>query len=59
APPDILNQSGQDWGVSAFNPEGLRRHGYRAFREMLRANLAWPQGVCRSSRKNAAAYWAR
>ncbi|WP_171894517.1 4-alpha-glucanotransferase, partial [Pseudomonas aeruginosa] len=41
APPDILNQSGQDWGVSAFNPEGLRRHGYRAFREMLRANLAW------------------
>ncbi|HCK4565969.1 TPA: 4-alpha-glucanotransferase, partial [Pseudomonas aeruginosa] len=44
APPDILNQSGQDWGVSAFNPEGLRRHGYRAFREMLRANLAWPGG---------------
>lgn len=45
APPDILNQSGQDWGVSAFNPEGLRRHGYRAFREMLRANLAWPGGL--------------
>ena len=45
APPDILNQSGQDWDVSAFNPEGLRRHGYRAFREMLRANLAWPGGL--------------
>ncbi|MGC3292888.1 4-alpha-glucanotransferase, partial [Pseudomonas aeruginosa] len=24
---------------------GLRRHGYRAFREMLRANLAWPGGL--------------
>ena len=38
-----LNQSGQDWGPRSI-PEGLRRHGYRAFREM-RANLAWPGGL--------------
>ncbi|KAF1071081.1 MAG: 4-alpha-glucanotransferase [Pseudomonas citronellolis] len=40
APPDILNRDGQAWGITAFSPVGLRRHGYRAFIEMLRANLA-------------------
>lgn len=45
APPDILNRSGQNWGVSAFSPEGLRRHGFRAFIEMLRANLAHAGGI--------------
>ncbi|MDD0843560.1 4-alpha-glucanotransferase [Pseudomonas sp. Gutcm_11s] len=45
APPDILNRSGQNWGVAAFSPEGLRRHGYRAFIEMLQANLAHAGGI--------------
>ncbi|HLD68173.1 MAG TPA: 4-alpha-glucanotransferase [Pseudomonas sp.] len=40
APPDILNRAGQRWGVSAFSPEGLRRKGFRAFIEMLRASFA-------------------
>ncbi|MET1077675.1 MAG: 4-alpha-glucanotransferase [Pseudomonas sp.] len=45
APPDILNRRGQGWGVSAFSPEGLRRNGFRAFIEMLRANFAHAGGV--------------
>ncbi|MES2818195.1 MAG: 4-alpha-glucanotransferase [Pseudomonadota bacterium] len=45
APPDILNRAGQAWGVSAFSPEGLRRNGFRAFIEMLRANFAHAGGV--------------
>jgi len=45
APPDILNRSGQNWGLSAFSPRGLHRHGYRAFIEMLRANLAHAGGL--------------
>lgn len=45
APPDILNRAGQSWGVSAFSPTGLRRHGYRAYIEMLQANLAHAGGV--------------
>ncbi|MBV7476236.1 4-alpha-glucanotransferase [Pseudomonas sp. PDM31] len=45
APPDILNRSGQGWGISAFAPEGLVRHGFRAFIEMLRANFAHSGGL--------------
>lgn len=45
APPDILNRAGQDWGICAFSPQGLKRHGYRAFIEMLRANLAHAGGL--------------
>lgn len=45
APPDILNRAGQGWGISAFSPEGLRQHGFRAFIEMLRANLRHAGGM--------------
>ncbi|MDF0730914.1 4-alpha-glucanotransferase [Pseudomonas entomophila] len=45
APPDILNRAGQDWGICAFSPQGLKRNGYRAFIEMLRANLAHAGGL--------------
>lgn len=45
APPDILNRSGQGWGISAFAPEGLVRNGFRAFIEMLRANFAHSGGL--------------
>ncbi|MEG1038320.1 MAG: 4-alpha-glucanotransferase [Pseudomonas sp.] len=45
APPDILNRAGQNWGICAFSPEGLRRNGYRAFIELLRANFAHAGGL--------------
>jgi 4-alpha-glucanotransferase len=45
APPDLINRAGQNWGVAAFSPEGLQQNGYRAFIEMLRANLAHAGGL--------------
>jgi 4-alpha-glucanotransferase len=45
APPDLLNLQGQDWGLVAFSPAGLRRNGYAAFTEMLRAALRHAGGV--------------
>lgn len=45
APPDILNRSGQSWGISAFSPTGLKRNGFQAFIEMLRANFAHAGGL--------------
>jgi 4-alpha-glucanotransferase len=45
APPDILNRAGQSWGISAFSPTGLKRNGFRAFIEMLRANFAHVGGL--------------
>ncbi len=45
APPDLLNTHGQNWGISAFTPLGLRRHGFSAFIEMLRAALRHAGGV--------------
>jgi 4-alpha-glucanotransferase len=45
APPDILNRAGQSWGISAFSPTGLKRNGFRAFIEMLRANFAHAGGL--------------
>ncbi|NOV22626.1 4-alpha-glucanotransferase [Cupriavidus necator] len=45
APPDLYNPLGQDWGVTVFSPRGLRRHGYAAFLEMLRANLSHAGGL--------------
>ena len=45
APPDLLNRQGQCWGISAFSPEGLKRNGFRAFIEMLRANFAHVGGL--------------
>lgn len=44
-PPDILNRTGQNWGICAFSPDGLRRNGFRAFIEMLRANLRYVGGL--------------
>lgn len=45
APPDILNRSGQNWGITALSPQGLRRFGFNAFIQMLRANLAFAGGL--------------
>ncbi len=45
APPDLLSRDGQNWGITAFSPHGLRSHGFRAFIEMLRAALRHAGGV--------------
>lgn len=45
APPDLWNHSGQNWGIGAFSPLGLKRNGYGAFLEMLRAALRHAGGV--------------
>jgi 4-alpha-glucanotransferase len=39
APPDIVFQGGQDWGLAPLSPEGLRREGYRYFRDMITHHL--------------------
>lgn len=45
APPDLLNTSGQNWGLVAFSPTGLRANSYGAFLEMLRAAMRNAGGV--------------
>ena len=45
APPDLLNNRGQNWGLAAFSPTGLRQHGFGAFLEMLRAAMRHAGGV--------------
>jgi 4-alpha-glucanotransferase len=45
APPDLWNRAGQNWGIGAFSPLGLRLNGYAAFLEMLRAALRHAGGV--------------
>jgi 4-alpha-glucanotransferase len=45
APPDLLSPGGQDWGLVAFSPHGLRQYGYAAFLEMIRAALRHAGGV--------------
>lgn len=45
APPDVYNALGQSWGITVFSPRALRRHGFTAFIEMLRANLAHVGGL--------------
>lgn len=45
APPDLFQAAGQNWGLAAFSPQGLRQHGFSAFLDMLRAALAHAGGV--------------
>ena len=45
APPDLLNTQGQNWGITAFSPHGLKRHGYAPFIETLRASLRHAGGL--------------
>lgn len=45
APPDPFNQQGQDWGLTAPSPTGLRRCGFRSFRESLEAAMSHAGGV--------------
>jgi len=39
APPDALNTSGQDWGLTTFNPHSLVRRDFDPLRRMLRAAM--------------------
>jgi 4-alpha-glucanotransferase len=41
APPDILNPSGQNWGLPPLNPAALRKNSYRPFIDLLRANMRY------------------
>lgn len=45
APPDVYNQNGQAWGLTAFSPTAMQRNGFRAFIEMLRASLKYAGGI--------------
>lgn len=45
APPDLLSPQGQNWGLAAFSPRGLARHGFGAFLEMLRHAMRHAGGV--------------
>jgi 4-alpha-glucanotransferase len=45
APPDLVNQEGQSWGITAFSPRGLRRSGFSAFIDMLRHGLRHAGGM--------------
>ena len=45
APPDLLNGMGQNWGLAAFSPTGLRANGYGAFLEMVRGAMRHAGGV--------------
>ncbi len=39
APPDLLNQQGQDWGLLPLRPDRLAEGGFAPFVEALRANM--------------------
>ncbi len=45
APPDEFNRRGQNWGVTGFSPRGLRRSGFAAFLDMLRAAMSTAGGL--------------
>ncbi len=45
APPDLLQRDGQNWGITAFSGQGLRRNGFRGFIEMLTGAMRHAGGV--------------
>ncbi len=45
APPDLFQKAGQNWGLAALSPAGLRAGGFSAFLDMLRVSLAHAGGV--------------
>lgn len=45
APPDALNKSGQNWGLTSFNPRALRRNAYAPFRKMLGASMRFAGAI--------------
>ncbi len=45
APPDLFNTRGQDWGLTAFSPQGLLSTGFEPFIATLRAAMRAAGGV--------------
>jgi 4-alpha-glucanotransferase len=45
APPDALGPDGQDWGLTTFAPQALRRTGFDGFLSTLRAVLRPAGGI--------------
>jgi 4-alpha-glucanotransferase len=45
APPDMLNRSGQDWGLAAFNPVALEQRDFAPFRRMLEASMQYAGAI--------------
>jgi 4-alpha-glucanotransferase len=45
APPDILNPSGQNWGLPPFNPVALKMKAYKPFVDLVRANMRHAGGL--------------
>lgn len=45
APPDLLNQLGQNWGLTAFSPRALRRNNFEPFAEILRSAMRHAGGL--------------
>lgn len=45
APPDEINQSGQNWGITAFSPPALVASGFAPFLATLRAAMRHAGGV--------------
>lgn len=45
APPDPLGPLGQNWAITSFSPDGLRRSGYASWIAMIRSALAHGGGL--------------
>ncbi|RIV86002.1 4-alpha-glucanotransferase [Aurantiacibacter zhengii] len=45
APPDPLGPHGQNWAITSFSPDGLRRTGYAPWIAMIRSALAYGGGL--------------
>ncbi|HXJ01832.1 MAG TPA: 4-alpha-glucanotransferase [Micropepsaceae bacterium] len=45
APPDVINQQGQNWGLTALSPTGLKQSAYDGFIATLRASMRHAGGV--------------
>ena len=45
APPDVLNTSGQNWGLAGFNPAGLEDRRFEPFRRMLQASMRYAGAI--------------
>jgi 4-alpha-glucanotransferase len=45
APPDLLNDRGQGWGLCAYSPRALRAEGFAGFRELLHAGFRHAGGI--------------
>ncbi|MFC7395750.1 4-alpha-glucanotransferase [Chelatococcus sp. GCM10030263] len=45
APPDLFNQLGQNWGLTALSPRTLRARGFQPFTDTLRAGMRHAGGL--------------